>query len=59
LARTLIAKPRDWLSNMLSDLSITTSTSLQQVAEQLCSWTNAEMKHCSKNWPILNDQVLN
>jgi hypothetical protein len=34
------------------------SQSLQQVAEGLTRWMNAEIKHRSKDWPVFNGQVI-
>ncbi len=35
-----------------------TSQSLQQVAEGLTRWTDAEMRHRSKDWPVFDGQVI-
>src|SRR5450830_956854 len=44
---------------MLARTQAMTSASLQQVAEGLCRWTDAEMKHRSKDWPVFDGKTLN
>src|SRR5450830_463615 len=44
---------------MLARTQAMTSSSLQQVAEGLCRWTDAEMKHRSKDWPVFDGKTLN
>src|SRR5450830_855646 len=44
---------------MLAKTQAMTSASLQQVAEGLCRWTDAEMKHRSKDWPVFDGKTLN
>src|SRR5450830_1555864 len=43
---------------MLARTQAMTSASLQQVAEGLCRWTDAEMKHRSKDWPVFDGKTL-
>src|SRR5450830_266923 len=43
---------------MLAKTQAMTSASLQQVAEGLCRWTDAEMKHRSKDWPVFDGKTL-
>jgi hypothetical protein len=39
---------------MLARTQAITSMSLQQVAEVLCCWTDAEMKHRSNYWLVFD-----
>src|SRR5450830_1065619 len=43
---------------MLARTQAMTSASLQQVAEGLSRWTDAEMKHRSKDWPVFDGKTL-
>jgi hypothetical protein len=43
---------------LLSRTQALTSQSLQQVAERLTRWMDAEMKHRSKDWPVFDGQVI-
>jgi hypothetical protein len=43
---------------LLARTQALTSQSLQQVAEGLTCWTDTEMKHLSKDWPVIDGQVF-
>ncbi len=43
---------------LLARTQALTSHSLQQVVEELTHWTDAEMKHRSKDWPVFDGQVI-
>ncbi len=43
---------------LLARTQALTSQSLQQVAEGLTRWTDAEMRHRSKDWPVFDSQVI-
>jgi hypothetical protein len=43
---------------LLARTQALTSQSLQQVAEELTRWTDAELKHRSKDWPVFDGQVI-
>jgi hypothetical protein len=43
---------------LLARTQALTSQSLQQVAEGLTRWTDAEMRHRSKDWPVFDGQVI-
>ncbi len=43
---------------LLARTQALTRQSLQQVAEGLTCWTDTEMKHRSKDWPVFDGQVF-
>jgi hypothetical protein len=43
---------------LLARTQALTSQSLQQAAEGLTRWTDAEMRHRSKDWPVFDSQVI-
>ncbi len=43
---------------LLARTQALTSQSLQQVAEGLTRWTDAEMRHRSKDWPVFDGHVI-
>jgi uncharacterized protein YceK len=45
-------------SAVLARTQALTGQSLQQVAEGLTRWTDAEMKHWSKDLPVFDGQVI-
>ncbi len=46
------------LLTLLARTQALTSQSLPQVAKGLTRWTNAEIKHRSKDWPVFDSQVI-
>jgi hypothetical protein len=52
-----LPEPADALT-LLARTQALTNQSLQQVAEGLTRWTDAEMKHRSKDWPVFDGQVI-